>query len=239
MTTKTIQLGDPVEHRGIVVAPLFPRVQPEVEYLTFEEAAPLGFRISEIDEQGSVPELLADNPLDRNVLLYDGEELVGAKQNRILNVTVLVRAHAKTRIPVSCVEQGRWSRQSRFFAPAPSAAHPELRRLKAERLATAPGQLGAAQDVVWNAVAAKSDELGVHSPTGAQRDLFAAHEDDLARLRSAFPLEPGQSGMLVALGQERVSLDYVSRPAAFARLYAKLLEGALLDALGPLQGKPA
>src|SRR5256885_12588694 len=31
-------------------------------------------------------------PLKANVLLYDGEELLGAKQNRILNVTVLVAA---------------------------------------------------------------------------------------------------------------------------------------------------
>ena len=35
------------------------------------------------------------NPLDDRVLLYDGEELVGAKQNRILNVTVLVEARSK------------------------------------------------------------------------------------------------------------------------------------------------
>ena len=93
MTTNTIQLGEPVEHRGIVLAPLFPRATPRADYITFAEAAPLGFRISEVDEAGSVPQLLAEDPLDRNVLLYDGEELVGAKQNRILNVTELVKAH--------------------------------------------------------------------------------------------------------------------------------------------------
>src|SRR6266581_4749047 len=46
MTTKlasdTLQLGDPVEHRGVVIAPLFPRRQPVAEYLTVEEALPLG-----------------------------------------------------------------------------------------------------------------------------------------------------------------------------------------------------
>ena len=36
-----------------------------------------------------MPELVVTNPLDEWVLLYDGEELVGAKQNRILNLTVL------------------------------------------------------------------------------------------------------------------------------------------------------
>ncbi len=233
-----IQLGEPVEHRGIVVAPLFPRRQPRVEYLTVGEAIPLGLRISEVDEAGSVPELLVANPLDANVLLYDGEELVGAKQNRILNITVLVEAHGKTNIPVSCVEQGRWSRRSRYFAPATNTAYPELRRRKAERLLAAPAELGAAQAEVWDAVSEKAFRTGVHSPTGAQRDIFDAHEGELAELRKAFPLEPGQSGMLLAIGPERLCLDYVSRPTAFARLYPKLLEGAMLDAIEHISAKP-
>ena len=44
-------------------------------------------------------------------------------------------------------------------------------------------------------------------------------------LRQAFPLVPGQSGAALALGDGQLCLDYVSRPAAFARLYPKLLDG--------------
>ena len=71
-----------------MIAPLFPRRQPVAEYLTLEDALPLGLRVEEVDGGGSVPELAVHNPLEANVLLYDGEELLGAKQNRILNVTV-------------------------------------------------------------------------------------------------------------------------------------------------------
>ena len=78
-----------------------------------------------------MPELLVENPLDADVLLYDGEELVGAKQNRILNVSVLAGAHSKLTIPVSCVEQGRWQMRSAEFAAARHTAHPRLRRRKA------------------------------------------------------------------------------------------------------------
>jgi hypothetical protein len=234
----TIQLGDPVEHRGIVVAPLFPRTTPLADYVTLDEAIPLGFRVTEVDAAGSVPELRAHNPLDANVLLYDGEELVGAKQNRILNVTVLVGAQAKTTIPVSCVEEGRWRARSEAFATAPHASYPELRRTKAERLSAEPLALGVAQSVVWDEVRAKSARHGARSATGAQADVFHAREDELARLRTAFEPVPGQSGALFALG-DRLCLDYVSRPAAFARLYPKLLEGYLLDALERLDGGAA
>ena len=231
-----IQLGDLVEYRGVVVAPLFPREQPRAEYLTLEEALPLGFRVAEVDAAGSVPELAVVNPLETSVLLYDGEELLGAKQNRILNVTVLVAAESETRIPVSCVEQGRWHARSSFFGAARHAAYPELRRRKAERLSADPLARGSGQSEVWDALSEKAARLDVHSPTGAQADVFGAHERDLGVLRDAFPLQAGQSGALLCL-DGRLCLDYLSRPEAFSRLYPKLLEGYLLDAFELLDGK--
>ena len=233
-----IQLGEPVERRGVVVAPLFPRLKPRAEYVTLEEALPLGFRVAEVDAAGSVPELAVANPLDSNVLLYDGEELLGAKQNRILNVTVLVAARSETRIPVSCVEEGRWHARSSSFSAAQHAAYPELRLRKAERLSASPLDPGAAQGEVWQALSEKAGRMGVHSPTGAQADVFAARERALGAWRDAFPLQPGQSGALLALG-DRLCLDYVSRPEAFARLYPKLLEGYLLDALEAVDSRPS
>lgn len=233
-----IQLGEPVERRGVVVAPLFPRLKPRAEYVTLEEALPLGFRVAEVDAAGSVPELAVANPLDSNVLLYDGEELLGAKQNRILNVTVLVAARSETRIPVSCVEEGRWHARSSSFSAAQHAAYPELRLRKAERLSASPLDPGAAQGEVWQALSEKAGRMGVHSPTGAQADVFAARERDLGAWRDAFPLQPGQSGALLALG-DRLCLDYVSRPEAFARFYPKLLEGYLLDALERVDSQPS
>src|SRR6266498_3831610 len=162
-----IQLGEPVEHRGVIVAPLFPREQPRADYLTLEEALALGFRVAEVDAAGMVPELAVVNPLESNVLLYDGEELLGAKQNRILNVTVLVAAKGETRIPVSCVEQGRWHARSASFDSARHTAYPDLRRRKAEQLSAEPLARGVAQAAVWEEVAAKAGRHGVDSPTGA------------------------------------------------------------------------
>ena len=239
MIENTIQLGDPVEHRGITIAPLFPRTDPRADYVTLEEALPLGFRITEVDAAGSVPELLAFNPLDKAVLLYDGEELLGAKQNRILNVTVLAAPRSETRIPVSCVEQGRWHARSASFDLAPHAAYPDLRRRKAEQLSAEPLARGLAQSAVWEEVAAKASRHHVHSPTGAAADIYSKREATLATLRRAFPLVAGQSGALLALGGDQLCLDQLSRPEAFTRLYPKLLDGYLLDALEHLDGEPS
>src|SRR5215207_2581204 len=200
MIETTIQLGDATAHRGVVIALLFPRRQPNAAYVTLEEALPLGFRVTEVDAAGSVPELRVANPLDSSVLLYDGEELLGAKQNRILNVTVLVPAASETKVPVSCVEEGRWHARSAAFAPAQHAAYPELRRRKAEPLSAAPLELGVAQAAVWEEVRAKAERLRVDSATSAQADIYRSREDELAELRRTFPLQPGQSGALLTLG---------------------------------------
>jgi hypothetical protein len=244
MTTKgvavlrdLIQLGDPVEHRGIVVAPLFPQRDPVCKFVTLDEALPRGLRITEIDEAGTVPELVVENPLDERVLLYDGEELVGAKQNRILNVSVLVDAKATLRIPVSCVEQGRWSRRSAAFTPGSHVSHARLRRAKAEAQAAQPLVRGIAQSEVWGELRETAMRMSVHSPTGASADLYRSREGELRAIEDAFPAVPGQCGALFGLGND-MCVDLVSRPDAFARLWPKLRAGYLLDALERLDGKP-
>ncbi len=229
-STSTFRLGDPVEHRGIVVTPLFPTGDAVADYITLDEALPRGLVITETTDAGSVPELAVVNPLDTSVLLYDGEELVGAKQNRILNVTVLVGAGAKLPIPVSCVEQGRWHSDSAIFDSAPHISHAHLRRRKAELLADQPLAHGIAQNEVWSEIGEKQHRMSVHSPTGANRDTFAAYGERLRELEEAFPLVAGQCGAVLAIGGD-ICLDTVSRPDAFSLLWPKLRAGYMLDAL--------
>ena len=150
-----------------MITPLFPARDPVAAYITLDEALPRGLSITEISDAGSVPELAVINPLDETVLLYDGEELVGAKQNRILNVSVLVGAGAKLPIPVSCVEQGRWNRSSVDFDAATHISHAHLRRRKAEMLAAQPMARGVAQSEVWSEIGEKQERMSVASPTGA------------------------------------------------------------------------
>ena len=235
----SVELGEVVRSRGIAIAPLFPRAMPRAGYVTLAEALPLGVRVEEVDAAGSVPELRVVNRTALRVLLHDGEELIGAKQNRILDVSVLVEAGATLTIPVSCVERGRWSRRSAAISPAPHASHPELRRRKAQRMSADRTRRGAAQGEVWAAVREKSERLGVRSPTGAQSDLYAARRAEIAGLAARFPLRPGQCGMVLAFAGRAVCLDLVSRPEAFARLHRRILSGYGMDAIEHLDGPDA
>jgi len=236
--TLPAQLDEPTVHRGIAVIPLYPLRDPEAAYVTLADGLRRGVRITETGPDGSVPELVVENPLDERVLLYDGEELIGAKQNRILNLTVLLAPQSRTRIPVSCVEAGRWRMRSAAFAAASHTAGPELRLRKAQVLGANPLARGVAQSEVWSAIDEQSLRRGVSSPTAAHADLFTHHRAALRELRQAFPARSGQCGVILVLPDGHLCLDYLSRPDAYADHHRKLLDGYLMDAFDQLD-RPA
>jgi hypothetical protein len=218
------ETGEARSFAGLSVVPLFPNAPPKLEYVGLDEAAACGLVVTEVDESGSVGTLRVRNPLDDLVLLYEGQELVGAKQNRILERTILVGARSKFEIPVACVEQGRWSYRSRRFQPAPRAAYPALRRARHVAGALHQGE-------VWSDVAAKQARLHSYSPTGAAESLYHDSRATLDEYVQALPRLDGQAGALIAIAGELVCLDYVGRSDVFAGLYLKLLRGYALDAI--------
>ena len=123
--------GTKQSYRNMAVFPLLSEKDLTVDYLLLDEALEKNLiTITEVDESGTVPELKVENRAEKNLLILDGEELVGAKQNRIVNVTLLIAAQATLTIPVSCVEQGRWSYQSRRFTSKERVMPPRMRMKK-------------------------------------------------------------------------------------------------------------
>jgi hypothetical protein len=222
------ELGEARSHAGLTIVPLFPTEEPRLEYVGLDEAVARGLSVAEVDEHGVVETLFVRNPLDDHVLLYEGEELVGAKQNRIVAWSTLVAARFELRLEVNCVEERRWSRPAVPFTPAPRAAYTELRRAK----------LDGGQRAIWASVAAKSARMQAFSSTAAAEALYVSRSGSLDEYSVALPRLDGQAGALVALAGKVVCLDYVSRSDVFAGVYAKLLRGYALDALERPVDKP-
>ena len=125
-----LRLGKALAEGPLSILPLRAKTEVKARYVLLEKAIERGrLTITEVDDAGSVPYLVARNRGPWPVLVFDGEELVGAKQNRIANATILVGV-GKTVLPVSCVEQGRWSPRSHAFSAGGYASHPSLRSLK-------------------------------------------------------------------------------------------------------------
>ncbi len=231
-----IEVGAPDLAGSLAVFPLF-GPQSALEYTSFSRAHGDGrVEITELEGGASVNDLTIVNRDKGPVLLYEGEELIGAQQNRVLDISLLVAAESKTRIPVSCVEQGRWDggRHREAFTPSRQTADPELRKLKNRRVrerVAAGGEARADQGEVWSEVASRINELDTPSPTGAMSDLYERRRDSLDSLREPIALHEGQIGAVCAIGGRISILDLVGRADVWADLHPALIEGYALDAL--------
>ncbi len=188
-----LRIGEPHTHGALTIFPLF-GPEPRQAYVSFAQGRDQGVIVKELDSGASVNDVLVQNPTDTPVLLFEGEEVLGAQQNRTFDVTALVAAGQRLQAPVSCVEAGRWdgSRSQESFSPAPQAAYPEMRRHKAmmvNRRLDSGGPARADQSEVWNEVQAKSIRMGVASPTAAMHDVYEGHRDRLHRYREGLPLQ--------------------------------------------------
>ncbi len=168
------------------------------------------------------------------VLLLDGEELVGAKQNRVLNLTILVAAQSTLTIPVSCVERGRWRRVSRAFQSAPRAHFAEGRAAKMRDVTASLLQTGTRrsdQGDVWSRIAHKSARLGAESDTGAMAAMFDQAQAPIERFVEAFPLDPRQAGGIFLINGRIVGLELFDAPATWRKLAPKLIRSYAVDAI--------
>jgi hypothetical protein len=229
------RIGTPIQHESLTVYPLFTETSASVQYLLGDEAIASGnVTVNEMNEGGSVPELLVDNQADAFVLFLEGEELKGAKQNRVLNTTVLLAAKSKTKIPVSCVEQGRWRYISRYFASAGRHSSPKLRKiLKMSVSASAAAGSGHVSDQgeVWKEVGRQSRFFKTPSPTGAMGDTYEAQMPKLNDFRERLKYVEGAAGLAVAVGGKVVSIDVFDKPATCQKVWDRLLTGMVMDSL--------
>jgi ARG/rhodanese/phosphatase superfamily protein len=235
VTFPQVRVGEPLHFKTLSVFPLFTEPKGSVEYVLADEAIrDQLLTVQEVSEGGSVPELLVENKGDLRVLFIEGEELVGAKQNRILNTSILVAAKTKTKIPVSCVEQGRWGYKSKFFglsgSYSPSKLRYALKASVAQSLKTR-GTRHSDQGAVWNQVGELHAMYCVESSTHAMADAFDAYKDQVSEFQEQLKYVEGASGIAVVIGKKVVGCDLFDKPSTCRKVWDRLLSGLVFDAL--------
>jgi hypothetical protein len=233
-----VSLGSTRQHRSLTVYPLLAPGAPDLPYdLLLDALAGGALRIGELGA-GTVPTLVAKNEGDRVVLVLDGEQLIGARQNRMTNRSILLPPHSATEIPVFCMEQGRWHFRSEEMAPAPQHSPVKMRRRAREtevRHAAAPGgaamsSLREAQGDVWMDVADTLSTLKSPSPTHSLDAAYAAAHDIDAWL-AALPCDDDQVGLVAFVGALPLGMDVIGAPRLYRRLHERLLRGYVMDAI--------
>jgi len=230
-----IRFGRPRNFGRMHIFPIYHDRTGGPEYLTLGEALKSGLlTITEVNESGSVPELKAVNRAELPILILDGEQLVGSKQDRVTNATILVPPMEAITIPVSCTEAGRWTYTSRAFTEAEFVMPAEIRKRKAGYIAESlKGGRGfeGDQGAVWRDVGEMNEKAEAKSVSGAMKDGFEAKRHTIEEYRTAFKKMRRQKGVLVAIGGRVVALEMVSSERAYRQLHPKIIRSYALDAL--------
>jgi hypothetical protein len=230
----TLTIGKPSHHHNLTFFPLLWPETHEPSYTLLSTAIEEGLAVvEEVNESGSVPNLAVKNQCKRPLLIPEGEILMGAKQNRVINVTVLVAAGVKFLLPVSCVEAGRWRYKSRHFeskfcAP-PSLRNKKLRAVHRNR--STSGIAASDQGEVWDEVQACLSGVSAQSDTASLTDAFVFAEETLKEACKRLVMPEGAAGVLVGRHDRIIGMDLFDSPTTLKTLWDRLSDAYFFDAL--------
>jgi hypothetical protein len=230
-----LELGELNQYKNMTIISVNGLSFPKLEFLTLSEAINGNFiKITEIDESGSVPTLKIFNNATSPVLLLDGEELMGAKQNRVLNTSILVPENFETEIPVSCTEQGRWSYTSNDFKESDHLASFSLRTHKSESVLNSllkNESYRSNQSEVWEDVVNLCEKSLVKSDTMAMNDVYESKRTELKDYINNFNTNSDQIGVLIFINNEIAGMELLSTNSVYKKYHKKIIESYGLDAL--------
>ena len=157
-----------------------------------------------------MPRIKIINRSQHMVFLMAGEQLVGCKQNRVLNASMMVPAHSEMPLPVTCVERGRWGYSGPVFTSAHSSSHHQLRVMMAGQAAKSYRQTGmpsADQAAVWREVSRKLGTMGSRSSSDALQDVFQDNARKLKESVEQLPAPADCNGAVFVIGGRIAGAD--------------------------------
>jgi hypothetical protein len=214
----------------------------KLDYVSLESAINEGLaEITEVDKSGSVPELRFINKSEKMIFIWDGEELRGGKQNRVANTSILVNANTTLDIPVSCIEQGRWNFKDQKFKTSKYSIPMEIRKQKNSSVTEHlkyNKRFSSNQGEVWDNIEKFAGNNNAKSKTMAVSDLMESRVEEIEEKIKDFELLEGQNGILIAVNNEVVGLEYISNKKVFSDLFRRILMAYSSDNLGEENSEP-
>lgn len=217
-----LEIGEPSFISNLTIYPVHgPEVELQVE--TLEDSYERG--ITRIHETGVVQELEIDYSGDWPMFIHEGEEVVGARQNRIFATSMLL-PEGRRRVPVLCAEEGRWG-EAKEPMPSGYIAYPRVRSIISRTISL---HKKPDQSEVWKEITRKQNSLRVTSATRAMTESFKKQEEELSYYREYSP-QDNQIGFLAFSNLGFLGAEIFGNRELFRRFIGKLLISYGLDAL--------
>jgi hypothetical protein len=223
----------PLTHANLAVFPVVSTAaKPNpAEYLVLDEGMKSGLvAVVEKGDGADVNQLELRNRSNRPLFLMAGEVVIGGKQDRIIGKNTIVGPRSTEKVPVFCVEHGRWSGRKAEFSTAQALAHTELRK-KASF---------SNQGEVWKEVSAKNAKRKLSSSTETYRGVaqdssvtksIESYDKAIRPRLAAMARKDRMVGFVVALDGKVVAIETFASPTLFQKFQDKLLRSYYVEAI--------
>ncbi len=177
--------------------------------------------------------VIIKNKSPHRVFALDGEGIIGALQDRVINTSALIAEKSEIEIPVSCVEEGRWS-GSHEFLRARTISYPSLRAIICFTVSSSlhkTKKFATDQNQIWSSIKKKIESFKITSRTSSLRDIYSSFRRHLESYQEEVAFLKDLNGLLVFAGGRLLCLDLFANKKLFNKLKDQLITSYALDAL--------
>lgn len=223
------------KHKRLSAVQFLTAQQNSFEYISGPSAIKEDLiQVKEVSDSGNVNNLFVFNLSDKYVFFMDGDILLGAKQNRVLNTSVLLAPNSKTTLPVSCVEQGRWSHVSSRFMDSDYITPQKLRAGKSRNVSEnlrARSEFDAGQSEVWKNVEDYQVMFNVSSPTMSLSDVYEKEKKSIDEFIKNFSFNSDANGLALLVDQKLLNIEVFNRTDIYCEYFPKILKSTAMEVL--------
>lgn len=221
-------------HKSLSIVQFETGEKNSFDYISLSDAIMKKYiTVKEISESGSVNDLKVVNESPFFVFMSDGDILAGAKQNRVLNSSVLIAPGKTIIIPVSCIEQGRWKYKTREFSSSDYSTPSFMRYKKAsnvKRNLNVNSRHETSQSEIWKSVMFYEENYKSGSSTSNLSDVFDCRKEDLENSAKSFEIESGSNGIAIFLNKRLVNIEVFNKDVIYNEYFPKLIKGVYFEA---------
>ena len=220
------KLGEIQEYENIKMIPIIGNENKIEDLLDLKT----GFEMGIVEVKECVPEtvntIIVINNAVTPLIIFDGEQIEGAKQNRIINQTIIIPPKTEMKVPVSCTEQGRWSYKSEFKHSS-YFANSDTRRSKRQALDSGHDS----QHKVWRAISDLEKRCDVKSNTSALLDTYNATKVKKDEYLNNFNLIDNQIGAIFSINNKFKGMEILNDSDIYKRYHDMILNSYIIDAI--------
>ncbi|UKN01960.1 hypothetical protein K6119_00330 [Paracrocinitomix mangrovi] len=244
-----VNISDPINFKNLQIF-FIENAAPAAcreEYITLQEAMDSNW--VKIFETGEVNELEAKNYSDESIYINAGDIIKGGRQDRTLAYDVILHPKSRKQALTSfCVESGRWSQRGDEQADGFS----ETTKMISSREMKIASKKENNQSHVWEGVSNMQTKLSSNVSNYYSKDVvvndaassssleLALDNKDLENLRLEYTaqfieaIRDNHYGIAYAINGELYNIDMFSNHDLFYKLYEKLLNAAIIEAIAEL-----